>query len=281
MQIALKGAIFVALGALLVGSAPIGLRLSEMGPQATAFWRFALALPFLIVFARLKKIEIGPPSLPAIGVGLFFGIDIAFWHAAVMNTSVANATFLVNTGSIASGLLAWFILGLRPRITWPFAAMFALVGAALMSFGASNGGSGAIKGDILALVAACALSVYFVMTSLARRDRNAVTVLIWATVTSMFVSALSSLAMSETLVPLRIQSLAAPLFLAICAHVLGQGFIIYGGGLAPPSISGVVVMLQPVASALVAWPLFAEPLNAVQLAGAAAILTGVWLASKR
>ena len=42
-----------ALGALLVGAScialsPIFVRLSEVGPTATAFWRVAFAVPFLL-----------------------------------------------------------------------------------------------------------------------------------------------------------------------------------------------------------------------------------------
>jgi len=48
----------LAVGALLLGAvgiafSPIFVRISEIGPTATAFWRVALALPVLALWMRL------------------------------------------------------------------------------------------------------------------------------------------------------------------------------------------------------------------------------------
>ena len=280
-QSALKGALIVAIGAFFVGAAPIGARLSELGPQATAFWRFTLSLPLLFAFARVQNIPISRPEPAALAVGFFFALDIAFWHAALTKTSVANATFIVNIGAVAAGLVAWAVLGHRPKLIWPLAACLALGGAAAMSFGAAHEGVGSLEGDLLALCAATSLSIYFVLLAVARSRSNAVSVLVWATAFEVVFSAGATLVMREPLIPPNITALGWPLFLAVFAHCLGQGLIIYGAGLAPPSVTGVIVMMQPVFAGFVAWPLFNEPLTLIQLIGGAAILVGVWLAGKR
>lgn len=280
-QAALKGALIVSIGAVFVGFAPIGLRLSEMGPQSTAFWRFALSLPMLLAFASWRRLPLGRPSAPALAAGVFFGLDIAFWHAAVMNTSVANATFLVNIGSIATGLTAWLILKQRPRAIWPFAALLALSGAAAMSFGAGTNGAGALKGDLLALCAAMSLSFYFVSLAAARSKMGGLAVIVWATFMETLVAATAAFVMNEPLLPPSLAALTWPFFLALFAHCLGQGFIIYGAGMTPPAIAGVLVMLQPVVAGLIAWPVFSESLTLPQLVGGAAILFGVWLAGRK
>jgi hypothetical protein len=46
----------------------------------------------------------------ALVAGTFFGLDITFWHASLLMTSVANATFLVNLGNAAVGFVAWIVL---------------------------------------------------------------------------------------------------------------------------------------------------------------------------
>ncbi len=53
-----------------------------------------------------------------------------------------------------------------------------------------------------------------------------------------------------------------------------------GVGRTPAAAAGILLLLQPVAGASVAWPLFGEALTAVQLGGAALILAGVWLAGR-
>ena len=44
--------LLLALGAVAIGFAPIFVRLASTGPIATAFWRMALAVPILWIFAR-------------------------------------------------------------------------------------------------------------------------------------------------------------------------------------------------------------------------------------
>ena len=105
----------LALGALIFGAvgiacAPIFVRLSEVGPTATAFWRLALALPFLWLWTELGVgLGVGglAPRLPRrrtlLGVtlaGLFFAGDLAFWHWSIGFTSVANSTLLVNLAPV-------------------------------------------------------------------------------------------------------------------------------------------------------------------------------------
>ena len=91
-------------GALGIAFSPIFVRLSELGPTATAFYRVAFAVPALYVWIRLEP-KGGPrarkPStrsdfLRLTAAGLFFAGDLAFWHWSIKFTSVANATLLAN-----------------------------------------------------------------------------------------------------------------------------------------------------------------------------------------
>jgi drug/metabolite transporter (DMT)-like permease len=75
--------------------------------------------------------------------------------------------------------------------------------------------------------------------------------------------------------------LITPFFLALIAHLLGQGLIVAGVGRTPAALAGLLLLVQPVASGLAAWPLFGEALSPVQVVGATLILAGVWLAGRR
>ena len=66
------------MGAIAMGASPIFVRFAEVGPFASAFWRVALALPVLLVWAWL---EVGAmPSfrfgLPVLAAGIFFAGDL-------------------------------------------------------------------------------------------------------------------------------------------------------------------------------------------------------------
>jgi drug/metabolite transporter (DMT)-like permease len=275
------GPVMMLGGAVAIGFAPIGLRLSEFGPQATAFWRFLFALPLIAAVIYAQGGRIGRPSLMAVVAGTFFGFDIALWHASLVMTSVANATFIVNLGNAAVGLVAWLVLKERPAKIWPFALAIALFGALMLSRGAAGDDAGALAGDVLALVAAIMVGLYLFFAKLARRTEGAMQVLFWSTAATLAVSFLASLARQETLVPPEPSWFIAPLFLAIIAHVVGQGLIVAGVGRTPAALGGILLLIQPVAGALIAWPLFGETLTLVQLAGAALVLAGVWLAGRR
>jgi len=268
-------------GAIAIGFAPIGLRVSEFGPQATAFWRFLLALPFIAAVIYAQGGKLGRPSMFALIAGTFFGLDIAFWHASLVLTSVANATFIVNLGNAAVGLVAWIALKERPAKIWPVAIGVALLGALLLSRGAKGESAGALQGDLLALIAAVMVGLYLFVAKLARRTEPAMNVLFWSTAATLVVSTGAALVKQERLDPPDWTWLIVPFFLATIAHVLGQGLIMAGVGRTPAAVAGVLLLTQPVAAALIAWPLFGEALTPVQLAGAALILAGVWLAGRR
>jgi drug/metabolite transporter (DMT)-like permease len=263
-------------GALCIGFAPIGLRLSAFGPQATGFWRYVFALPILAGMILATAGRIRPPNTFALIAGVFFGLDIAFWHASLHYTSVANATFLVNLGNAAVGLLAWVFLAQKPARTWFFALPVALAGALLLSRGAHQAGAG-LSGDLLALVAALMVGLYFFFATLARRTSTALEVMFWSTVVEAVVGLAASLSFHETLIPPHPAWFVMPILLAVGVHATGQSLIVAGAGRTPASAAGVLLLLQPVAAGLIAWPLFHEELTSIQLAGAGLILIGVWL----
>jgi drug/metabolite transporter (DMT)-like permease len=265
-------------GALAIGFAPIGMRLSEFGPQATAFWRFTLALPILAALIHTLGGRIGRPSPMGLIAGVFFGLDIAFWHAGLERTSVANATFLVNLGNVSVGLLALLLLGERPSRLWPIAAAIALAGALMLSIG-DGIEPGSLQGDALALVAAVMVSFYLFFAKLARRRETGLNVLFWATCAEIAVAAIATIGSGEPVLPEQPAWLLAPLALAVIAQSIGQTLIVTGVGRTPAALAGVLMLLQPVAGSLLAWPLFGETLSYLQIAGAGLILVGLWMAS--
>jgi len=275
------GPLMLLCGAVCIGFAPIGLRLSEFGPQATAFWRFVFALPLIAAVIYATGGRLGRPSKFAMLAGLFFGLDLALWHEALVQTSVANATFLVNLGNASVGLIAWLLLRERPARIWFVALAIALGGAFLLSQGGDDGGQSHLVGDLLAVGAACMVAFYLFFAKLARRAETALQVLFWATAVEIVVAGGAVLATGESLAPPDPTWLLAPAALAIVAHVMGQGLIIAGVGRTPAALAGLLLLLQPVTGAAIAWPLFGETLTAVQIFGAAMILVGVWLAGRR
>lgn len=273
------GMLFV--GAIMISFAAIGLRLAVqdgVGPQTTALWRFLFAIPMLgaifLVMRRLPK----PPHIFPILAGLFFGLDIGFWHLSLTMTSVANSTFIVNIGSICVGFLAWMVLRERPTLFWAAGVVFAIFGAFMLSRGGQSAeGSGGLAGDLMAGIAACFVAFYFLFARMARRHLPALDSIFWATCMMASVSAGYCLVFGEPFVPETTTQFRWPFMIALLSHVCGQGLIFMGLGRAPASVAGIMVVMQPVAAAFVSWPLFGEELSELQLAGAGLIVFALLL----
>lgn len=93
----------LVIGAFAMGASPIFVRLADVGPYASAFWRCALALPFLALWAINEPKEYRasfPPDRTVVLSGLFFAGDLFFWHLSILATTVANATFIATMAPI-------------------------------------------------------------------------------------------------------------------------------------------------------------------------------------
>lgn len=279
----LAGPAMVLAGGICIGFAPIGLRLGlgELGPQAIAMWRYIFALPFLFALILLfqRRLPVRPQA-PILIAGVCFALDIALWHWALERTTVANATFIVNLGNVCVGLAAWLFLRERPTWKWGLAVLIAVTGAGLLSLGGPADGKASLTGDVLALGAAVLVAGYMLFSKIARLSMSALDAIFWLTLTEAVTAFFITLAAGEALIPARVEGFAAPLFLALAVQVGGQGLIIAGLGRTPAAIAGVLVLIQPVTAAAIAWQLFDEPLSGLQGFGGLLILAGVFLAQR-
>lgn len=276
-----RAALAVAAGAAIIGFAPIGLRLSEIGPMATGFWRFVFAMPVLAILAAMAPAEGRPKRLgPLVGAGVCFGLDLTLWHGALVLTTVLNATLLSNMTPILAAAAGWLFL--RERVSWGFAmgAGVALVGAALLTLSRAKGGGGALTGDALALASAVWYAAYLVILREARRGVDVRIAMFVTTAASLVVAAIATVLLGESWFPQTAQGWLVLAGLGIVVHTAGQGLIAYGIGRLPIALSTVILWIQPVAAAALGWILFGEALGPAALAGAALILGGVWIVQR-
>lgn len=272
------------LGATCIALSPIFVRLSEAGPTASAFWRTALALPALwpLYLAREPAVpRSGDMRLLLVAAALAFAGDLAFWHASIGHTSVANSTLLANLASVFVTLAAWLFLRQAPRPLFLAGLGTALAGVALLVHSSVQFSSGGLFGDALGVVTAVFYAGYLLAVK-ALRDRGCGTLRIMAltsTITTVVLLPVA-LAAGERLVPQTAGGWLDLLGLALVSHAAGQGLIAYALAHLPAAFSSVSLLVQPVMAALFAWLLLAEPLGPLQLAGAAVVLGGIYLARR-
>lgn len=272
------------LGATCIALSPIFVRLSEAGPTATAFWRTALALPALWPLYLLQRRGSKPattPHLLLLAAGLAFAGDLAFWHASIGLTSVANSTLLANLASLFVTLAGWLFFRQRPTGMFLIGLGAALAGVALLVHSNVRFASGGLVGDAFGLITAFFYAAYLLAVK-ALRDRACGTLHIMAvtsTVTALVLLPVA-LATGERMMPMTGAGWLDLVGLALVSHAAGQGLIAYALAHLPAAFSSVSLLLQPVIAALFAWSLLGEPLAALQLAGAAVVLAGIALARR-
>ncbi|GAA0868797.1 DMT family transporter [Brevundimonas basaltis] len=269
--------------AAVLGLAPILVRLADTGPAAAGMWRFAFALPWLLLLVwrpgqAAGAGGIGRPS-PLMGLAaLFFVLDLAFWHYSIRFTSVANATTLTNLTPVIVTAVVWLMFRERPRALFLAALALALFGAWTMSAGADGRqGSDPRLGDLFAAVTALWYAGYFLTVKVLRGRVSASRIMLWTTGLGLPLLLGVAVVLGEPLTPASTAGWLACAGLGL-VHVAGQGGVAWALGRLPAALTAVTVLIQPVVAALLGWMLFAETMTAAQLGGAAALLAGVVLA---
>ena len=273
-------------GAIGIAFAPILVRLSEVGPVATAFWRMMLALPLLALWTVLQErsapqTDAGRISWPlAVLAGLFFAADLAVWHWSIRLTSVANATFLANLAPVVVTLGAWVLLRERAKPVFFVGMAMALTGAALLVQANVGGAGDALLGDGLGILTAFFYAGYQLCVKRLRGAQSTARIMLVSGAACAAVLLPLALASGETILPTTATGWLVVLALAVVCQFGGQSLITYAMAHLPASFASVSLLVQPVAAAALAWLLFGEALVALQWFGAAAVLTGIWLARR-
>ncbi len=281
-------------GGCAIAFAPIFVRLSDTGPVASAFWRCALAAPFLWAWIGVIPVKTGiqakrasgPGWIPASAgmtflAGLFFAGDLGVWHWSITWTSVANATLLANLAPIFVTLAGWLLW--KRQVTRTFlAGMFVAIAGMFILVGPnfSIGGT-RLLGDALGALSAVFYAAYMLAIKQARDARaSTARLMAWSTTITAIVLLPIALLSPQPMLPAAAQGWLVLLALALVAQVLGQGLIAFAFAHLPASLSSVSLLIQPVVAALAAWALFGERIGAAQLFGGAVVLTGIWLARR-
>jgi drug/metabolite transporter (DMT)-like permease len=268
------------LGSSLLAFGPMLVRLADVGPVASAFWRMALAAPVLVIVAIWARRDGGglplkglPWGLAALA-GLFFAADLVAWHLGIVRTTAANATLFANTTAFM--LAGWAILVKRQNPGTATLRALALAGAgSLLLFGSSAQVSpDHLAGDLLSLLAA-ALYTGYLLTVIRLRDR----------LPTSTVLAMSTLASVVVLLPLAVLEPGSiwptdwrPVVgLAVSSQLLGQGLMVYASGKLPAPVIGIGLLVQPLVSAATGWLVFGEVLAPVELVGAALVAAALVL----
>ena len=266
--------------ALAIG--PWFVRLADVGPVSSGFWRLALSLPFVLWLAQAqgeRPLALGRPAMILLTVaGFAFALDLASWHWGIGLTRVSNATLFGNSGSLV--LMIWaFVIARR----WPHggevaAIALALVGAAILLGRSLEISPDTLLGDLLCLLAGLLYAVYLIVLQRQRGDLGSWTILFWSSLAGAPLLLLGALALDEQVWPTGWWPLIAQ---AVFGQLIGQALLVFALRHFTPLVFGLALLTQPVVGALLGWLAFSETMTALDLFGMALLGSALVLARAR
>ena len=271
--------------AVAMGISPVFVREAGVGPLTSAFYRVFLALPLLWLWASLEARR--PGTVPDPGwtrgqvlAGLFFTLDLVFWHLACLHTTIANATLLATMAPVWVMLLS---LVIGERVTRPMVAGLGLciTGGATLVGSSWHLAPERLMGDLYGIATSVGFGLYFLAVRVARREAAPGLVLWRSSIVTASLLALIALAAENAWMPATLGGAAALVAMASISHVGGQGLLAFALGHLSAAFSSLVIFLEALAAALFGWIVFGETLGPWQIVGGLAILAGIWVARPR
>ncbi|MEM7665902.1 MAG: DMT family transporter [Pseudomonadota bacterium] len=264
---------WLLLAALLGGNVALALgpwfvREADTGPVSAAFWRLFLALPFLLVFARVAGQPIGGmprKTLALVAVGATaFALDLASWHVGIGLTRLGNATLFGNAGSIILLFWGFIIARMLPRgLEW-LAIVCALGGAAILLGRSLEISTETFVGDLFCLTAGVLYAVYLLTLQGERARFGSWSLLAWVSIFACPVLLALALALGEPVWP---ADWTPILILFVTSQLIGQGLLVFSLGHFPPLLIGLALLTQPAVAAAIGYARFGEVLMPLDVIG--------------
>jgi drug/metabolite transporter (DMT)-like permease len=259
-------------GNLVLALGPWMVRLADVGPVASGFWRVALAIPFLAVLAWRQQAGREPPpwilvAMVAVG-GLFFAADLAAWHVGIRMTKLANASLFGNASSFILVLYGFVMLRQLPRRLQALALLLAAAGAALLMGSSYELSPKNFTGDLFTLAAGLLYTGYLIAVDRARRTMAPMPVLAVASAAAALPLLLLALALGQKVMP---GDWTPLIILSFGSQVVGQGLLVYAVGYLSPVVVGLGLLAQPAAGAVIGRLAYGETFSIADAVGAVLI----------
>ena len=206
-------------------------------------------------------------------------LHFSTWFESLKWTSIASSTVLVSTEVIFSALgFALFLHGRIPRLG-AVAIAVAFAGSVVLAL-SDAGGSGALAGDLLAVLAAVAVAAYTLIGQV-QRARQSTTVYTFLTYFACLTVLLTlDIATGTPVLGWGFREVGVGLLLAVFCTLLGHSLFSWSLKWLSPAYVSAAKLCEPVFASILGLLLFGEGIGPFQGIGAIAVLAGVLLYTK-
>jgi len=271
------------LGVISVSFAAIFIRMADAPALAIAFYRMGLSsiMLFPVMFIHREKLR----NLDAkviwlsLAAGFFLALHFAFWVQAFTYTSVASAVVFVATQPLFVTVMGLLFLGEKIKRLFILGLLLSVAGGFLIGWGdLTMGEPEAIRGNILALLGAIFVAIYFVLGSRVRATLGLLPYIFMAYSTAaIFLLGFCFL----WRVPLFGYSQATYgyfFLLALIPTIVGHSSLNWSLKYLPASFVALSILGEPVGATVFAFFILGEIPHYLTFFGGALILVGIYLA---
>jgi drug/metabolite transporter (DMT)-like permease len=268
-------------GVLGISFSAVFVRMANVSPVTTAFYRAAYAVPVLALIAFARRGADRRPGrlrILAAASGVLLAVDLGFWHESIALIGVGLATVIANVQVVFVALLAWLLHGERPtrRMTLLIAAVMC---GLLLTSGLARAdayGSAPGLGTVFGVLAGASYAGFLIMFRAANRSLVPPAGPLFDATLGMALGALviAPADAGFALAP----SLPAHAWLALLALVSQvAAWLLIATALPrlPAVETSVLLLVQPMFTLLWGVVFFGERLSALQWLGTLFVLAGV------
>jgi len=274
-----------ALAGVLFGTAAIFVRLlSNMDSLNIALGRLVIAsltvaIMLLVAKPRVQARTLRELSRLIVALGILIGMHFLLFASAVKDTSILNATVLVNTTPIFAMIFSCVILRTRPSVVSVFGALMAFTGMLALSFTETSLGLvGNLRGDIEATAAAVLEGLYLNIGKGVRSKIPALMAMlpIYITATTLLIGA-TGITGRSFVIPIESSVLLSLVGLALLPTAFGHTLYFSSLSDLKSFQTATLAMIEPIVASLLGLLIFGEMPSIQFVFGAAMILLGIFL----
>lgn len=276
--------IFILLSICCLALGGIFVKLSQFPPITTGMYRVLFSLPVFFLLMKVNKYEYmmnNKEKVIAICAGIFLALDLILWNISFSYTTVANSNLLANLVPFTVVPISYFIYKEKFSREFVIGGNIILIGVLILMGGKVNPTLDNFKGDGLAILTSVFYGLFIATVYRLRSKVSTIQLMSYASIGCLIVLLPTSLILDGVYIPYTFKDFYPIIGLALLSQILGQGGLSYCLGKIKASYASLLVLTQPVISALYAYFIFNESLSYKEILGMFVILAGLYIANKK
>lgn len=260
----------------------IFVKLSELGPITTGFYRVLFSVPILYPLLKLGKNShlLVKDKVVIFIAGMFLAGDLILWNISFHHTTVANANLLANLVPFTIIPTAYFFYREKVSRNFLCSLIITLIGLIVLIKGKDNPTQSNLYGDALAFLTSIFYAAFLLIVYKVRQRASAIEIMYYSAYGSIVILLISSITMEGITYSTNFEALWPLLGLTVFSQVLGQGGLSFVLGRISVNLAAVLVLTQPVISAVFSYFIFHETLSTQEMLGICIVLIGIFLVKK-